>query len=269
MNEDVRVLLVGDETTLGKPLRAGLAEAEDHERFHLSTAPSIDAVTGALASGGCDVMVLCLTDTSERGVVSILELRGLAPQVPVVVLVEERDEPLAIKAVQLGAADYLVAERLYGTLVSRCLRHAVEVERIRVRLLEVEAQWRSAFDTDRGGERGGSASLRAALPKTFSELVGEYGEILDLAVEQVLYQVERPIEQRMEEVARRMGALWAGPRDVVEVHATALKKKKQQVGPQRMRLYTAEGRLRVLELMGRVLGYYRAVHLHRMRRTGN
>ena len=54
-----------------------------------------------------------------------------------------------------------------------------------------------------------------------------------------------------------MGFLKAGPRDVVEIHSTTLKRKSSQATPQKAQAYAEEGRLLVLELMGCLASYYR------------
>jgi hypothetical protein len=58
-------------------------------------------------------------------------------------------------------------------------------------------------------------------------------------------------------LARRAGRLGASPRDVIEIHTAVLKEKEAEEGPQRARLFQAEGRLRLLELMGHLVTYYR------------
>lgn len=209
--------------------------------------------------GEVDAVLLVLPG-GDQGILPLVELRARAPELPVVVLAGAADEPLAVKAVQLGATDYLLGDRLYGTLVRRCVLHAVETERVRSRLRERQERWppslRPAGDAP-GDAAGRVASLRSALPQTFDELVGHYGRLLDHAVEQVVYHVDHKLDADVRRLARRAGELGAGPRDVVEIHATAIKAKEQEAGPQRMRLYAAEGQVRLLELMGHLVTFYR------------
>lgn len=205
--------------------------------------------------GEIDVVLLVLPG-GDQGVFPLVELRARAPELPVVVLSSADDEPLALKAVQLGATDYLLTERLYGTLVTRCVLHAVEAERVRARLRERQAQWPPSL-RPAGDAAGRAASLRTALPRSFDELVSDYARLLDHAVEQVVYRVDHSLDADVRHLARRIGELRAGPRDVVEIHATAIKAKEQEAGPQRMRLYAAEGQVRLLELMGHLVTFYR------------
>jgi hypothetical protein len=169
------------------------------------------------------------------------------------VLCASGDEPLAVKAVQLGATDYLVMEGLYGTLAVRSLRHAVEVARLRAVLATYYGEW----PLSAGGAGSRPAPLRAAFPERFAELTREYGEILDRAVEQILQRRPAALEQRLQRLANAAAELRAGPRDVVELHAAAMKQREAEHGPERMKLYLAEGRLRLLEVMGYLVTFYR------------
>jgi PAS domain S-box-containing protein len=103
----------------------------------------------------------------------------------------------------------------------------------------------------------GLAPLRESVPDTFNELVQRYGNLMDLALEQRAYRVEHNISERLRSLAERVGFLKAGPRDVVEIHSTALKRKTREVIPAKAQAYVEEGRLMVLELMGYLVSYYR------------
>lgn len=267
MKEPIRVLLIDSTPELEERLTAVLNETEHPPQLSIRRISARDIAAETAARSGVDVILLPLREPAD-GVSPVIELKAQVPDIPVVVLAESPEEALAIKAVHLGATDYLISDRLYGTLVERCLRHAVEIERVRGRLDELEAEWPPSLSSDRHGDAP-AASLRTAVPKRFEELVQEYRRILDLAVEQTLYRVEHPIGQRLTELARHAGELWAGPRDVVEIHAAVMKEKEQREGPQRIRLIAGEGRMALLELMGRLVSYYRRANLERIRRRGS
>lgn len=254
-NASLRVLVVNGDA-LADELEAALATTPDRQQLVLASAAGPAAARPLLAAGEVDVVVLPIAP--GEGLAPLVMMRAEAPAVPVVVLCAAGDEPLAAKAVQLGAADYLVRERLYGTVVARSLRHAIEVERVRSVLARHQAEWPPFF----GGGTGASpasrpAALRAAFPDTFAELAGRYGEVLDAAVEHVLQRRPAPLEERLQELAAALAELRAGPRDVVDLHATAMKQREAEHGAQRMKVYLAEGRLRLLELMGHLVTYYR------------
>lgn len=261
----VELLLVGSGRELVERVSAAVADDGAAGRIRLSQVPGPAEAAARMEAGGVDVVLLELPGP-ERGVLPLIELRATAPEVPVVVLARAADEPLAVKAVQLGATDYLVAERLYGTLLARCVQHAVEAERVRAQLRRYEAEWPSSLRPAGEGE-GRAAALRDALPGAFEELVDDYARLLDQAVEQVVYRVEHPLEASVRSLARRAGELRAGPRDIVEIHASAIKARRRETGPQRMRLYVAEGHVRLLEVMGHLVTFYRQLSPPGMQRS--
>ncbi len=250
---DLRVLVVDVDGRVTSQLATTLEDTSERERFALTSASGLDETLEKLAAGDTDVVLLPISPL-DQGLGPLVTIRAEAPTLPIVVLCAAGDEPLAVKAVQLGATDYLVTERLYGTLAARSLRHAVEVARVRAMLTRHQAEWPASL-----GEGAGSrpAPLRAAFPERFADLVRDYGEILDRAVEQILERRPVPLEQQMQRLAGTAAELRAGPRDVVELHATAMKQREAEHGPQRMKLYVAEGRVRLLELMGHLVTFYR------------
>jgi DNA-binding NarL/FixJ family response regulator len=259
------VLLVGTDAAVATRFEAALADAEEGSRLRLMV-QDLASARASLRRAAADVVLLPLPQSGQRGAVPLVELRAAAPEVPVVVIADAEHEPLAIKAVQLGAADYLLAERLYGTLVARCLLHAVQSSRVRAELERHEAL-ATPFAASDGGPGSQAATLRVALPHAFEELVDEYRQILDQAVDQLVHRVDEGVEARVRGLARRAAELRAGARDVVDIHATAMKAKKQEQGPQRLKLYVAEGRVRVLELMGYLATYYRDLGMYAQRRA--
>lgn len=249
----LRVLVVDADGGVTSQLAAVLEESPERERFALARAYGLKETLERVAAKDVDVVLLPISPL-DQGLGSLVTIRAEAPTLPIVVLCAAEDEPLAVKAVQLGATDYLVTERLYGTLAARSLRHAVEVARVRRVLARQHEEWPASLG---GGAGSRPAPLRAAFPERFAELARNYGEILDRAVEQLLQRRPRSLEQQMQKLAGAAAELRAGPRDIVELHATAMKQREAELGPQRMKLYLAEGRVRLLELMGHLVTFYR------------
>jgi len=250
---DLHVLVVDTDGGVSSQLAAALDGSPEAERLALTRASGLRETLDKLTAGDADVVLLPISRL-DQGLGSLMTIRAEAPTLPIVVLCASGDEPLAVKAVQLGASDYLVTERLYGTLVARSLRHVVEVARVRAVLARRHAEWSASLGSGAGSR---PAPLRAAFPERFTELAQEYGEILDRAVEQVLQRRPAPLEQRLQKLADAAAELRAGPRDIVELHAAALKQREAEQGPQRMQVYLAEGRMRLLELMGHLVTFYR------------
>ena len=107
------------------------------------------------------------------------------------------------------------------------------------------------------GKTFGLMPLREGQPDTFKDLVRQYADLLDLAIEEQAYKIEHNISYAIRSLADQLGFLRAGPRDVVEIHTSALKIKSNGAAFKKARAYTEEGRLMVLELMGYLATYYR------------
>jgi hypothetical protein len=103
----------------------------------------------------------------------------------------------------------------------------------------------------------GVVTLLDGFPDAFSELLHSYEELMDLALEQQAYKVKHDISGRLAAIAESLGFYKAGPRDVVDIHAAALKEKTQQATLEKKKAYTGEGWIMVLELMGHLASFYR------------
>jgi DNA-binding NarL/FixJ family response regulator len=249
----LRVLVVDVDGSVTSRLETALEGSPERQWFELVRASGLTEALEKLAAREIDVVLLPISPR-DQGLGPLVTIRAEAPSLPIVVLCASEDEPLAVKAVQLGASDYLVAERLYSTLVARSMRHAAEVARVRAVLARRHAEWPASLG---GGASSHPAPLRAAFPERFAELADEYGEILDRAVEQILQRRPVTFELRLQELASAAAELRAGPRDIVDLHAAVMKQREAEQGAQRMNLYLAEGRVRLLELMGHLVTLYR------------
>ena len=128
-----------------------------------------------------------------------------------------------------------------------------EAEERELRLLEQLC----AAPTSVAGQVFEVTSLRDSLGDTFRELAQQYGGLLDRALERQAYKVDHDISEGLQSLAVELGLVKAAPRDVVELHVTALKARTSDGAANRRLAYVEEGRLMVLELMGCLASYYR------------
>jgi DNA-binding response OmpR family regulator len=103
----------------------------------------------------------------------------------------------------------------------------------------------------------GVQPLRESLPEVFDRLVESYVALLDQALDERVYKVERKASEGLQAIVDELGFLRAGPRDVIDIHSVALKKRVAGVTSPKAQAYVEEGRLRILELMGYLAAYYR------------
>ena len=103
----------------------------------------------------------------------------------------------------------------------------------------------------------GLQPLSESLPETFQALSEEYAGLLEKALEGRTYKIQPSFSTAIIAMAEQLGVLNASARDVIDVHIAALKIKERLNNPQRYAVYTEEGRLIALELMGHLVLYYR------------
>jgi DNA-binding NarL/FixJ family response regulator len=265
------VLLIEGDPSEAAAVRALLDEAG--APFELSCAPSLNAGLELLAAGGADAVLLGMAPPESRAIAELRRLLEAAPATAVVVVAASEGEGQAMRAVHAGAQDYLIREQIGGAALVRSLQHAIERQRLLVGLLaahQAELRRRGAEElqtleaisgpaaTSVTAQMFGLAPLRDALPEMFRELVGRYAELLEQSVEQRSYKVEHNITEGLRALVDQLGFLRAGPRDVVDLHATVMRRAVAEAPQARAHTYVEEGRLTVLELMGHLVLFYRS-----------
>ncbi|NTW50180.1 MAG: hypothetical protein HGB19_10720, partial [Chlorobiales bacterium] len=106
----------------------------------------------------------------------------------------------------------------------------------------------------------GQISLNKSYPTLFKRLVDDFDMLASKSVENQIYKTdaeEPPLRTDISTLSEKMGALNAGPRDVVEVYLATLKNKSITASPAEMTAYVDEAKLLVLELMGHLVSFYR------------
>jgi len=132
------------------------------------------------------------------------------------------------------------------------------------RVKQMETELRSLVELSHASQPAvtarmyGVVTLLEGFPNTFRNLVDSYGELMDLALEQQAYKVKHDISGHLGAMAETLGFYKAGPRDVVDIHTTALKEKTRKVATvEKKKAYTGEGWIMILELMGYMVSFYR------------
>lgn len=174
------------------------------------------------------------------------------------------------KGYSLGAVDYL-----YKPIVPAFLKAKVRVfvalyrktEEIKrqneIRKKELETALAGMREMAEGRPDADGPSRLKALgplherePEIFAALQKEYQDLLEAYLDAKVTGNAMP-RRRTGELALRIGNLKGGPRDVVDLHLRAVAVKTGNENQARVRAFTLEGRLFSLEVMGRLVDYYR------------
>jgi DNA-binding response OmpR family regulator len=132
-----RVLVVEDKEDDAHHLQRALDPIP--RPFTRERASRLSGALDRMARGGIDVVLLDLALPDAQGFDGVLRIGAEHPFVPVVVLTGLEDEDIGLKAVQVGAQDYLVKGNLDPRLLDRSLRYAIERKRAEQALARLAA----------------------------------------------------------------------------------------------------------------------------------
>lgn len=264
------VLLVED-----NPADADLVEelleqaSEGAERYSLVRSARLSDAIEKLRSQPIDVVLLDLRLPDGAGVSSVHAIRAVNQQIPIVVLTGTDDEQLATSCISAGAQDYLCKGDIKPIPLRRSLGYAIsrlreaQLREISATLSGFRALSNQTSRTSVTAALAGTGAVRFRYPSGFSELVQAYAQLLALYCDDSLSRLEKPREA-MERVVTALGDSGAGPRDLIDVHVTALDQAIATAKDRRANALMYEGRLLALEMMGLLVDYYR-VGLRRQR----
>lgn len=103
----------------------------------------------------------------------------------------------------------------------------------------------------------GLSPLSESNPDGFREFVDEYVRVLEQAMKERGFKVENSSSEALRTIAESLGQYRAGPRDVMDIHVAAIREITENTQPSVSQIYLSEGRLKVIELLGYLLAFYR------------
>lgn len=267
--QTIRLLLVEDTPSDANFLQ-NIFQTTNEPVFNLVWARSLASGLEQLADSSFDLVLLDLHLPDSVGHHTFTQVHTFIPTTPIIILSGTQDENLAVQIVREGAQDYLRKGQVNGEVLKRSISYAIERQRL---LNELEAsrqreqetreilaleQLSQLTKTTITAQMYGLPPLREGAPEVFALLLKRYQELMEIALEDRIYQAERANAKDLRALADQLGFLRAGPRDVVELHTLAIKEKSKQASPQKAHAYVEEGRLMVLELMGYLVTFYRS-----------
>ncbi|MFI5322113.1 MAG: response regulator [Thermodesulfobacteriota bacterium] len=124
----VKTLLIEDNESYSKLVKKKLGSATN-TLFKIECVNTLARGIEVLECNNIDVVLLDLQLPDSEGLESFTELHKRFPGIPVIVLTGVNDEELAVKAVQLGAQDYLIKGEVDINQLTRSIRYALERQR--------------------------------------------------------------------------------------------------------------------------------------------
>jgi DNA-binding NtrC family response regulator len=124
----LRILLIEDNPGDARLIQEYLSDINNMEHI-LHTADRLQKGLEILENEFIDVVLLDLKLPDGEGLINVEQIFNIAPNIPVIVLTGLNDENTAIKAVQMGAQDYLVKDKVESDLLIRSIRYSIERKR--------------------------------------------------------------------------------------------------------------------------------------------
>ena len=121
----IKTLLVEDNDSYCRLVAKMLGGAGDIS-FEIEYADTLARGIEVLGENGIELVLLDLQLPDSEGLGSFAELHERYPVIPIIVLTGMSDEDLAVKAVQLGAQDYLIKGEVDVNQLKRSIKYALE-----------------------------------------------------------------------------------------------------------------------------------------------
>ena len=109
-------------------LRQHLQSRDGDTQLH--GAGELSGALERLAGGGVDAVILDPDLPDSQGIVSFERMYAFAPDVPVIVLTNDGEDDLAVRAVQGGAQDCMRKDEADPSVLLRSVRYAIERHRL-------------------------------------------------------------------------------------------------------------------------------------------
>ncbi len=142
----VQVLFIEDDPAYADLLRGALS-ADKKLVFDIVCVNSLKNALERLQQHSFDVVLADLFLPDSRGFVTFEEINKQCPSLPLVILTGVDNEEAALKAVQMGAQDYLIKGQVDARMFSRILRYAMERKRMEEALREREERQHLIIET--------------------------------------------------------------------------------------------------------------------------
>jgi signal transduction histidine kinase len=147
MTHNVKVLVVEDNAGDAQLIAAALTESV-HPKFHASFSGSLTSAQERLKSADTpDVILLDLSLPDANGEQTLINVREVAPRIPIVIMTGFDDASFAEHMVALGAQDYLIKGDFTGPMLWKAIVYAITRMHSIIERDEMLSQLTAAIET--------------------------------------------------------------------------------------------------------------------------
>jgi len=128
-NRVLKILLIEDNPGDARLIEEMLLEAEE-PGFKLEWTERLSKGIERLSKGDIDIVLLDLSLPDSTGFDTFEKVHEKAPEVAIIVFTGLDDKGMGVRAVQVGAQDYLVKGKVDSNLLIRSIQYAIERQRM-------------------------------------------------------------------------------------------------------------------------------------------
>ncbi|MEZ4835732.1 MAG: response regulator [Caldilineaceae bacterium] len=266
---DIITALLVDDDEEDYLITRDLLDDATHPQIRLQWISNYDQALRYMVNNHYDVYLVDYWLETRDGLDLMREAIAQGCKGPIIMLTGRGNREVDQAALDAGGAGFLAKDEMTLRMLERAIRYAVSKQRHHIEQLLAQLSNEQTREMNSlaslSGEAQAAATSRSfgfvpmkeSVPDLFAEFVQLYTNILEMAVEQRGYRVKHDTAAQLDFMAQHLGFLNIGPRDVVEIHLSAVRKMQNIRNPRQTQIYMEEGRLLVLQLMGSLVNYYR------------
>ncbi len=137
MANPINLLLAEDDPEDAEVIHRMLSESSS-PRFGIEWVQTLQGAVLALPAGRFSVLLLDLGRPGMRDLGALFQIQGLYARVPIVIVTERDDESVALRALQVGAQDYLVKSSMTTASLVHSIHSSIERHRLVQHLAETQ-----------------------------------------------------------------------------------------------------------------------------------
>ena len=146
----ISLLLVEDNKSDASIIKEILSDSKKYQ-YNLIFADRISQAYTRLKENNIDIILLDLNLPDSQGIETISKLELHSHKIPIIVLTGLNDEDIGLKAIEIGAQDYLVKDQIDFSLLDRFIQYSIERQQLKLDLETTKEQFKTLIDTNKDG----------------------------------------------------------------------------------------------------------------------
>jgi signal transduction histidine kinase len=178
-SDKIKILLIEDNPGDSRLIKEYLSDVNG-VKFELKVSDRLESGISQLKSEEFHTILLDLNLPDSNGLESFEKVLFSSPQVPIIILTGLNDETTALKAVQKGAQDYIVKDKVEPELLTKSIRYSIERKRAEEehqKLIEQKIRTSAIIEAQENERRRISRELHDGLGQLLSAAKLNFGMI--------------------------------------------------------------------------------------------